>query len=227
MAVTRDQIVAPDVAAYVARHSSPPDPVQHKLMAVTESATGRAAGMQIGADQATFLELLVRASGATTAIEIGTFTGFSALSIARGLGPGGRLICCDVSEEWTALGRTAWEEAGVADRIDLRLAPALDTLAALPADLVVDFAFVDADKVTYLQYVEALLPRLSPTGLIAVDNTLWSGRVLDDDADDPDSVALRAFNDAVAADRRLRVVMIPMGDGVTLIQPAANPDSSD
>ena len=220
MADTRAHIIDPDVAAYVVAHSSPPDDVQRRLMEVTVARTGRAAGMQIGNDQGTFLELLARASGARLAVEIGTFTGFSALSIARGLGPAGRLICCDVSEEWTAIGREHWEQAGVADRIDLRIGPAVDTLAALPDDLTVDFAFIDADKVSYLTYYEALLPRMAPDGVILVDNTLWSRRVLDPAVADADTVALRAFNDAVAADTRVRVVMVPMGDGVTLIQPA-------
>jgi caffeoyl-CoA O-methyltransferase len=220
MADTRAHIIDPDVAAYVVAHSSPPDDVQRRLMEVTVARTGRAAGMQIGNDQGTFLEVLARASGARLAVEIGTFTGFSALSIARGLGPAGRLICCDVSEEWTAIGREHWEQAGVADRIDLRIGPAVDTLAALPADLTVDLAFIDADKVSYLTYYEALLPRMAPDGVILVDNTLWSRRVLDPAVDDADTVALRAFNDAVAADTRVRVVMVPMGDGVTLIQPA-------
>ena len=220
MADTRSHIIDPDVAAYVGAHSSPPDEVQRRLMEVTAERTGRAAGMQIGNDQGTFLEVLARASGARLAVEVGTFTGYSALSIARGIGPAGRLICCDVSEEWTAIGREHWEQAGVADRIDLRIGPAAETLAALPDDLTVDFAFIDADKGGYLAYYEALLPRMAPDGLMLVDNTLWSRRVLDPSVDDADTTALRAFNDAVAADARVRVVILPMGDGVTMIQPA-------
>ena len=155
---TRSHVVDPDVAAYVVAHSSPPDDVQRRLMDVTQERTGRAAGMQIGNDQGTLLEMLARASGARIAVEIGTFTGYSALSIARGIGPSGRLICCDVSEEWTAIAREHWELAGVADRIDLRLGRATETLADLPDDLTVEFAFIDADKVGYLAYYEALLP---------------------------------------------------------------------
>lgn len=180
---TRAQIVDPEVAAYAAAHSSPPDEVQQRLMAVTSERTGRASGMQIGNDQGTFLEMLTRTRGARSAIEVGTFTGFSALSIARGLGPAGRLICCDVSEEWTTIAREHWELAGVADRIDLRIGPARETLRDLPADESFDLVFIDADKQGYLDYYEALLPRLVPGGLMLADNTLWSRRVLDPSAD--------------------------------------------
>ena len=151
------------------------------------------------------------------AVEVGTFTGYSSLAIARALPEGGRLLCCDVSEEWTTVARRHWEAAGVADRIDLVIGPAADTLAGLPAELRVDFAFIDADKGGYLDYYEALVPRLSPHGLIAVDNVLWSGRVVDPDAEDADTVAIRAFNDHVAADPRVEAVMLSVGDGVTLI----------
>lgn len=218
MPASRNHIVDPAIADYAAAHSTPPDGVQQRLMDVTQERTGGAAGMQIGGDQGTLFEILTRAIGATSAIEIGTFTGYSALSIARGLAPGGRLICCDVSEEWTSIGREHWEQAGVADRIDLRLGPALETLSALPADLTFDLAFVDADKVSYGAYVDALVPRLRRGGVILVDNTLWSGRVLDDTAADDDSTALRAFNDAVVARDDVQVVILPIGDGVTVIQ---------
>lgn len=174
--------------------------------------------MQIGGDQGTMFELLARATGARSAIEIGTFTGYSALSLARGMGPDGRLICCDVSEEWTAIAREHWRLAGVADRIDLRIGPALDTIAALPAALRFDIAFIDADKPNYGNYFEALLPRMRPAGLMLVDNTLWSGEVLDDSSTDVMTVALREFNDRVVADQRVRCVILPIGDGVTMIQ---------
>jgi caffeoyl-CoA O-methyltransferase len=174
--------------------------------------------MQIGGDQGTFFEILASAIGAHNAIEIGTFTGYSALSIARGLGHKGRLICCDVSEEWTAIAREHWELAGVADRIDLVIAPALETIAALPADTWFDLAFIDADKTNYANYFEALLPLMRPGGVILVDNTLWSRQVLDPAAKEADTIALRAFNKMVADDPRVRCVIIPMGDGVTLIQ---------
>ena len=195
----RDHIVDPAIAAYVTGHSTAPDRVQQALIDTTYERTGNRAGMQIGSDQGTFFEILVRAMGVTDAIEIGTFTGYSALAIARGLAPGGRLICCDVSEEWTAIGRAAWADAGVADRIDLRIAPALDTIAALGDDDQFDLAFIDADKPAYAAYVDALLPRVRPSGVILIDNTLWSGRVLADPSDDDDenTIALRALNDAL------------------------------
>lgn len=220
MTVARAHIVDPAIAEYVAAHSTPPDEVQQRLTATTYERTGSAAGMQIGRDQGTFFEILVRAMTVTDAIEIGTFTGYSALAIARGLAPGGRLLCCDVSEEWTALAREAWAEAGVDDRIELRIAPALETLADLPDDAAFDLAFIDADKPAYPAYVEALLPRLRPHGVILVDNTLWSGRVLAAPADDDDAntVALRALNDALAARPDLLVALLSIGDGVTMIQ---------
>lgn len=187
-------------------------------MAATAERTGGAAIMQIGGDQGTVFEMLTRAMQVHDAIEIGTFTGYSALSIARGMQPGGRLICCDVSEEWTAIAREHWQLAGVADRIDLRIGPALQTIADLPDDLQFDLVFIDADKPNYANYFDALVPRLRPTGLMLVDNTLWSGQVVDDTANDELTVALRAFNDKVVADPRVRCVILPLGDGVTMIQ---------
>jgi len=154
--------------------------------------------------------------GARRAVEVGTFTGASALAIARGLPPGGRLLCCDVSEEWTAVGRRAWERAGVADRIELRIAPAAETLAALDPAPVVDLAFIDADKGGYIAYHDDLVPRLRPGGLLLVDNTLWGGRVTDAMSDDPDTIAIRAYNDHAAADDRVDTVLLPLADGLTL-----------
>ena len=217
----RPEIVGDAIAAYLADHTTPPDAVQLDLMSATEAATGRAAGMQIGHDQGMFFEILVRALNVRTAIEIGTFTGYSALSIARGLAEGGRLYCCDVSEDWTSIARAHWRQADVADRIELILGPAIDTIASFPADLRFDLAFIDADKTNYANYYDALLPRMNPTGLILVDNTLWSGRVAAaETADDTDDTkALRAFNDMVTADRRVLSVILPVGDGVTVIQP--------
>ena len=187
-------------------------------MDVTAERTGASSRMQIGGDQGTMFEMLTRAMGVRSAIEIGTFTGYSALSIARGLAPGGTLVCCDVSEEWTAIAREHWALAGVADRIDLRIGPALDTIAALDPSMRFDLAFIDADKTNYAHYFEALLPRMTADGVILVDNTLWSRQVLDTQAAHKDTVALRAFNRQVADDPRVRCVIIPMGDGVTMIQ---------
>jgi len=217
----RSEIVGDRIADYLAAHASPPDRVQLDLMAATEAKTGRAAGMQIGNDQGVLFEILVRSLKVRTAIEIGTFTGYSALSIARGLAPGGTLYCCDVSEEWTAIAKEHWQLAGVSDRIELIIGPALETIAAFPTDTRFDLAFIDADKTNYHNYYEALLPRMSRDGVILVDNTLWSGRVTAAPSDDdtPDTGALRDFNRTVANDERVRSVIIPIGDGVTLIQP--------
>ena len=218
MPTSRADVVDQELADYISAHSAKPDDVQRRLMTTTEERTGDASRMQIGGDQGTFFEILASGMGARSAIEIGTFTGYSALSIARGIGPTGKLICCDVSEEWTAIAREHWKLAGVADRIDLRIAPALETIAALPADTKFDLAFIDADKVNYANYFEALLPLMRAGGVILVDNTLWSRRVLDPKDEDEHTVALIAFNKIVVADARVRCVIIPMGDGVTLIQ---------
>lgn len=204
--------------AYMDAHSSPPDEVQRDLIAVTETL-GDAGRMQIGAVQGSFMTMLVQLLRPQLAVEVGTFTGYSALAVARGLPPGGRLLCCDVSAEWTAIARSYWERAGVADRIDLRIAPALETLRSLPAGPTVGFAFIDADKANYINYYEELLPRLSSQGVILVDNVLWGGGVADPDRDDDTTEALRAFNAHAAADPRSQVAMLPVGDGLTVITP--------
>ncbi|MBI5090271.1 MAG: class I SAM-dependent methyltransferase [Actinobacteria bacterium] len=221
MPATRPDVVDPELARYIAAHSSRPDAVQERLMTVTEQRTGGASTMQIGGDQGTMFEMLARSMQVHDAIEIGTFTGYSALSIARGMQPGGRLICCDVSEEWTAIAREHWQIAGVDDRIELRIGPALQTIAELPDEQLFDLVFIDADKPNYANYFEALVPRLRPTGLMLVDNTLWSGEVIDEHATDAITVALQAFNDQVVADPRVRCVILPVGDGVTMIQLAS------
>ena len=174
--------------------------------------------MQIAPEQGAFMTLLTGLLGARNVVEVGTFTGYSALSIAYGLGPGGHLLCCDVSEEWTAIAREAWKRAGVADRIDLRIAPAIDTLRSLPIDEPIDMAFIDADKPSYAQYYEELLKRLRPNGVILVDNTLWSGAVVDESANDDNTKAIRAFNDMVASDKRVETVILTVGDGLTLVR---------
>ena len=202
--------------AYMDAHSSTPDEVQRDLIAVTE-ALGDAGRMQIGAVQGSFMTMLVRLLQPRLAVEVGTFTGYSALAVAKGLPPGGRLLCCDVSEEWTAIARSYWERAGVADRIDLRIAPALETLRALPPEPAVGFAFIDADKANYIGYYEELLRRLSPRGVILVDNVLWGGGVATPDRDDDTTEALRAFNAHAAADPRSQVALLPVGDGLTVI----------
>lgn len=200
---------------YVLAHSSPPDALLDELAAET-ARLGGIARMQIAPEQGAFMALLARLIQPRFAVEIGTFTGYSAICVARELPAGGRLLCCDVSAEWTALARRYWERAQLADRIELVLGPALATLRALPAEPAIELAFIDADKTAYRDYWEEIVPRLSPGGVILVDNTLWSGKVLDASVDDADTVALRAFNDHVAADARMDKVLLPLADGLTL-----------
>jgi len=202
---------------YLVAHGTPPDAVQQALIERT-SALGGISMMQIAPEQGAFMTILTRLLGVGHAVEIGTFTGYSALCIARGMEPDGRLICCDVSEEWTAIARDAWADAGVADRIDLRIAPALETIAALPEDEHIDLVFIDADKDNYANYYEALLPRVRRNGAILVDNTLWSGAVIDPERNDESTVAIRAFNDMVAADDRVDTVQLSISDGLTLLR---------
>lgn len=205
----------PQISAYIDAHTTAADEVLDALQERTRAEVPDYAGMQIGADQGSLLTALTLATRTSSAVEIGTFTGYSSVCIARGLQPGGRLICCDVSDEWTAIARDAWRQAGVEDRVELRLGPALDTLRALP-DEPIDLAFIDADKPGYAGYWEELLPRMRPGGLILVDNTLWSGQVVGTEASDPNTEALRAFNDLVAADARVITTILPVGDGVTV-----------
>jgi caffeoyl-CoA O-methyltransferase len=208
--------IDPHVADYAIAHSSAPDDLQRRLIAETAERLGPRAGMQISPDEGVFLEVLTRASGARHAVEIGTFTGYSALCIARALPPDGTLLCCDINEEWTSIGRRYWAEAGVDSKIDLRIGPALETLRALPSDTRIDFAFIDADKANYGAYYEEVLARMPPGGLVLVDNTIWSGKVLSPERGDVDTNALAAFNDALAADDRVDVVMLTFRDGVTM-----------
>lgn len=202
---------------YVLDHTVPADPVIARLTERTQ-ALGGPAGMQTAADQQALLTLLTRFAGVANAVEVGTFTGTSALCIARGLAPGGHLLCCDVSEEWTAIAREAWAEAGVDDRIELRIAPAIETLRALPPDPTIDLAFVDADKTGYLAYYEELVPRLRPGGWLVADNTLWHGTVADPEATDDTVQAIRAYNARAAADDRVDTVILTIADGLTISQ---------
>ena len=203
------------VERYVAREIAQETAVQRRLRA--ETATMPHAGMQIGADQGALLALLAKLVGARRAVEIGTFTGYSALAVASALPPGGKLICCDVSEEWTNVARRYWQEAGVADRIELHLAPAGDTLAALLRQggaETFDLAFIDADKTNYDAYYEACLKLIRRGGAIALDNMLWSGKVADPNAHDDDTDALRALNAKIRDDRRVDACLLTVGDGV-------------
>lgn len=217
MAEPKSFFLGGEIHDYLVAHGTPPDDVQEALIEETASLGGVSI-MQIAPEQGAFMMVLARAVGARQAIEVGTFTGYSALCIARGLPPDGQLLCCDVSEEWTAIGRRHWERAGVADRIDLRVAPALDTLRSLPPDEVVDFAFIDADKPNYLAYYEEVLARARPNGLILADNTLWMGAIIDETLTDENTLAMRAFNDFVAADDRVDAVMLPISDGLTMLR---------
>jgi predicted O-methyltransferase YrrM len=203
--------------AYVARSSVREHPVLAELRAATASMPH--AQMQIGPDQGALMALLVKLLGARRTLEIGVFTGYSALAVALALPADGKVVACDVSEEWTAIGRRHWEKAGVAAKIDLRLGRALGTLDALVAEGsagTFDFAFIDADKQGYAAYYERCLVLLRRGGLVAVDNTLWSGAVIDPKDTSADTVALRAFNEALAGDSRVDLAMLTVGDGLTL-----------
>ena len=210
-------IVPEAIEAYCVAHSTAEEPVLAQLASHTRAETS-APGMMTGSLEGSFLEMLVFALQPMVVLEIGTFTGYGTISMARALPPGGRVITCDVDTTTTAVARRFAEDAGVADRIDFRLGRALETIASL--DVPLDFVFIDADKTNYANYYEAVLPKVSDRGLIAVDNVLWSGRVADDprDDDDPDTRAIRAFNSAVAVDPRVRAVMTTIRDGVTLIR---------
>jgi caffeoyl-CoA O-methyltransferase len=204
-----------DLHAYLVAHGTPPDPVLERLAADT-LAMGAISRMQIAPEQGSFLTMLARLLGARLIVELGTFTGYSSVCLARGLAEGGRMICCDVSESYTNRAVQAWEEAGLRDRIDLRIAPGADTLRALPFDPPIDLAFIDADKTGYATYYEEILQRMRPGGVIAVDNVLWGGAIIDDSDTSADTLALRAFNDMVLADDRVESVMLPIADGLTL-----------
>ena len=206
-----------DLHEYMLAHSSPLSPVHRELIEAT-AALGSVSGMQIAPEQGAFMTMLTRLLQVRTAVEVGTFTGYSALCIAQGLGPDGRLLCCDVSEEWTAIAREHWQRAGVADRIDLRIAPAVETLRALPKEERIDLAFIDADKPNYPNYYDEIIPRLSRSGVLLVDNVLWGGRVIAADADDEQTSAIRAFNSKVVRDPRVECVMLPISDGLTMIR---------
>jgi predicted O-methyltransferase YrrM len=184
-----------------------------------ETASNPRATMQITADQGQFMALLIQLMGARRALEVGVFTGYSSLAVALALPADGQLVACDVSEEYTAVARRYWKEAGVDPKIDLHLRPALETLRQLLAEGrhgTFDFAFIDADKSNYDAYYECALQLLRPGGLIMIDNVLWSGRVADPNDNDPDTAAIRALNEKLHADARVSLSMLSIGDGVTL-----------
>jgi len=207
--------LSPQISEYLIAHGTPPDALQRRLIAET-AALGPVAQMQISPEQGALMTVLTRLVGARRAIEVGTFTGYSALCIARGLPDDGGLLCCDVSEQWTSIGRRYWQEDGVAAKIELRIGPAAETLSALSTEPMWDLAFIDADKPNYARYYEEVLVRLRQGGVILVDNVLWGGRVIEPDSADADLSAIVAFNDLVAADDRVDCVMVPIADGLTL-----------
>ena len=207
--------LSPELHAYLVAHGTPPDRVLNDLIADTESM-GQISRMQIAPEQGAFLTMLAKLLDARLIVEVGTFTGYSSICLARGLADGGRLICCDVSAEYTARAVRAWDEAGLDNRIELRIAPAAETLGAMPFDPPIDLAFIDADKTGYASYYELILERMRPGGVIAVDNVIWSGRVIDPTDTSADTEALRAFNDMVRDDARVEPVMLPIADGLTL-----------
>lgn len=212
-------LLAEPVIDYVTGLIATETDVQRRLR--DETAKMPQSMMQISADQGTFLSLIVAAINAKNAIEIGTFTGYSALAIARALPKNGTLICCDVSEEWTSVAQRYWKEAQLDKRIELKIAPALDTLETLIGkgrEGTFDFAFIDADKTSYDAYYEACLKLLRPNGLIAIDNVLWSGAVADASATDANTQALRALNTKISNDARVDCSLLTIGDGVMLVR---------
>jgi caffeoyl-CoA O-methyltransferase len=206
--------LTPQLHAYLLDHSTSPDEVTAELIAETRAALPNNATMQVGPEQAAFLRMLTAVAGVRRAVEVGTFTGLSSLSIARGLADGGHLTCFDISEDYTDVARRYWKRAGVDDRIELRIGPAAERLKELPDEPHLDLVFIDADKESYPTYWNELVPRTKKGGLLLIDNTLWSGRVVD-----PQSVsdqAIADFNDLALADRRVELVILPIADGLTM-----------
>jgi predicted O-methyltransferase YrrM len=208
-------IVQEEVEQYAAEHTTPVDPLFDRLADETREKSD-APQMMVGLLEGRFLEFLVRLKGAKNVLELGTFTGWSSISMAKGLPPGGRITTCDVEEETTEIAKRYAQEAGVADRIDYRLGPGLETLETLagPFDLV----FIDADKPNYVNYYEAVLPKLADDGIVIADNVLWSGSVVEDNPEREDTPVIKAFNDHVMADERVECVMLTVRDGMTLIR---------
>jgi caffeoyl-CoA O-methyltransferase len=209
--------LTPELYQYAVAHGHNGDPLLRELAEET-TRLGPVSMMQISPEQGTFMGILARAIGARSAVEVGTFTGYSAICVARALPPDGRLLCCDVSEEWTKIARRYWERAGVAGKITLKLGPAAETLRALPASETFDIAFIDADKPNYRVYYEEILKRLRPRGLILLDNVLWGGRVLDKSDQSENTVAIRELNDFIARDTRVEAVLLPLADGIFIAQ---------
>ncbi len=208
-------LLDPRVEQYAVDHTSPEPPWFAALAEETRAGTS-APGMMVGTLEGRLLTALVAMLRPRSVLEIGTFTGYSALSMAEALPPDGRIVTCDISEEHVAIARRHIEAGPFADRIEIRVGPALDTIDTLPGPF--DLVFIDADKPAYGAYYEATLPKLAPDGVIVVDNVLWSGRPLDPDETDENTVAIREFNDRLAADDRVEVVMLTVRDGVSLVR---------
>lgn len=218
MSSPADQIksvpLTPALYDYIVAQAEPPTPVQERLIARTRTLGGPSQ-MQIPHEQGVLLTLLARLTGARRIVEVGTFTGYSTLALAAGLAPAGTVLTCDISTEWTTIAQDAWEEAGLRDRIDLRIAPALDTLRALPAEPYIDVVFLDADKTGYRAYWDELVPRVRPGGLLLADNVLYGGAAADADAEG-NGLAIREFNTHVRADERVESLLLPIADGLTI-----------
>jgi caffeoyl-CoA O-methyltransferase len=210
---TGTEHVSPEILDYVISHSTPPDAVLDELRKETARRFPDWTVLQIGPEQGTFMALLSQVIAPRRAVEVGTFTGYSSICLARGLAPGGSLLCCDVNADWTSLAREYWQKAGLADMIELRLGPAAETLRSLPADASLDLAFIDADKTGYATYWDEIVPRTRAGGIILVDNTFLHGRIFDDDPD-PDARAIRDFNEHALADDRVELAMLSVGDGL-------------
>jgi len=215
--MSEDIVLTPPLADYIRRVTLREPPILRSLR--EETASHPHVSMQISPEQGQFMALLVNLIGARRALEIGVFTGYSSLAVALAMPDDGRLVACDVSEEWTSVARRYWREAGVNHKIDLQLRPALETLDDLIARghaNSFDFAFIDADKANYANYYERALTLVRPRGLIAVDNVLWSGRVVDSSDQDADTQAIRTFNEKLKTDQRVWLTLLPIRDGLTL-----------
>jgi caffeoyl-CoA O-methyltransferase len=213
--VSKFTVLDEDLYSYLAEHGARQDDVLRRLAEET-ARLGGISVMQVAPDQGALITLLVRAIGARRALELGTFTGYSAICIARGLPEDGRLVTCDVNEEWAKVARRYFAEAGVGDRIETRVGPGLETVRAIPEDASFDFAFIDADKQGYPEYYEECLRLLRPGGLLMIDNVLLGGRVLDPSPDDESARSIAKLNDAIAEDDRVDVAMLGISDGITL-----------
>jgi len=210
--------LTPETYDYLIARGHNRDPILEDLAEETRRAMGPWAGMQIAPEQGTFMGILAAAIGARSAVEVGTFTGYSSICVARALGGDGRMLCLDVSEDSTSIARRYWDRAGVASRITLKLGPAADTLRAMPVEDAFDFAFIDADKTNYRVYYDEILKRLRTGGLILIDNVLWNGAVVQASDQTDDTKAIRALNDFIAADDRVDAVMLPVSDGLTIVR---------